>query len=207
MSPGFVSVPGCFPVRTGSGRGEDPRFGRTARAASGESLWCSTGDRDFSWAVPAPQHPAEPPHLWSGLGWGLRRVAVAARGAAWCRGSGRWRVGAPRAVLGAHPGCRPRAVPRDIGHGCPRGEAPAPISSHSNEPGGCFSMERPLLPPPGDLQGHPSVPQPFQGQEGKWGAAYSPSQASCRVPAGRGYPVLEELLGFWSGEAEKSSQK
>lgn len=93
-------------------------------------------------------------------------------------------MGAPTAVLGAHLECRTPMVPRDISHACPRGEEPAPISSH----GGHFPMPYPSflchipfsLHPMGTPKSTPASHQLFWGQEGKWGAVCSPSRASCR---------------------------
>jgi len=116
VTPGFAPVPGCSPVTTGLGRGEDPRFGGTA---SGEFPGCSTGEWGFPRALPAPQNPAEPPHMWAGLGAGVG-CSGCQRG---CLVRGAW-----EAAGGGSQGCARGSPgvpsPRGIGDtlwGCPRG--------------------------------------------------------------------------------------
>lgn len=53
-------------------------------------------------------------------------------------------MGAPKAVLRAHLGCKPSIACRDISLGCCREKVPAPISLHSNELGGSVPLSSPL---------------------------------------------------------------
>lgn len=74
-------------------------------------------------------------------------------------------MGAPRAVLRAHLGCKPSVVPRDISLGCRGEKVPAPISLHSDELG-CFPMACPSFLPTGSPRATPLSPSPSRVRRG-----------------------------------------